>query len=80
MREWTTLTPAERREERDRFPNESTRSIEMNACAAAVAELLRREPAAQAIARKVTWGNYLINTPEEIAAHCRAAAHGRGTT
>ena len=77
MRDWRSLTPAERQKERDKFPNESSRSIEMNACAAAVAELLRREPAAQAIARKVTLGNYLINTPEEIAEHCRAAARGR---
>lgn len=36
--------------------------------------------AARAKVGKVPWGSYLINTPEEIAAHCRAAAHGRGTT
>lgn len=76
MRDWRALTPAERQKERDKFPNESSRSIEMNACAAAVAELLRREPAAQAIARKVTWGNYLINRPLDIVAHCKSLVKG----
>ena len=39
--------------------------------------LTQSNAAAQAIARKVTLGNYLINTPEEIAEYCRAAARGR---
>ena len=31
---------------------------------------------AQAIARKVTWGNYLINRPLDIVAHCKSLVKG----
>ena len=77
MRDWTTLTPTERQEERDKIPNPVKRRIRMENCAAAVLELLQNDPAARAKVGKVSWGSYLINTPEEIAEHCRAAAHGK---
>lgn len=78
MREWMSLTPIERQSERDKIPNPFRRRIRMEMCAAAVLALLQDDPAAQKKVGKVNWGNYLINTPEEIAAHCRAAAHGAG--
>lgn len=77
MREWITLTMKERQDEKDRVPGVFNREDVMMECLSATLELLEDSPAAQAIARKVTLGNYLINTPEEIAEHCRAAARGR---
>lgn len=77
MREWRSLSPEERRNARDRVPGIFNREDVMLECLFTTLEMLEGSPPAQVIARKVTWGNYLINTPEEIAEYCRAAAHGR---
>lgn len=77
MRDWRTLTPEERKAERDKVPGSFERRTRMDACLAATLELLKGDQFAQAEAWKVTYGNYLINTPEEIAAHCREAANGK---
>lgn len=75
MRDWRNLTQEERKAERDKIPRESDRKQLMNANMAATLDLLKDDQFAQAKAWKVSFGSYLINTPEEIAAHCRAAAH-----
>ena len=75
MRDWRTLTQDERFAERDKIPDSAERKAHMEACLTATMELLKDDPFAQARAWKVAWGNYLINAPEAIAAHCRAAAH-----
>lgn len=80
MREWTTLTQEERIAERDKVPGSFERKTHMDACLAATLELLKDDQFAQAKAWKISWGNFLINTPEEIAAHCRAAAHGKAVS
>lgn len=77
MRDWTTLTPAERQEERDKVPGEYARKQRMDSNLAATMDLLKDDPAARAKVGKVSYGSYLINTPEEIAEHCRAAANGK---
>ena len=77
MRDWRSLTQEERRAERDKVPGEYARKQRMNANLAATLDLLKDDQFAQAKAWKVAWGCYLINTPEEIAAHCRAAARGK---
>lgn len=77
MRDWRSLTPEERKAERDKVPGEYARKQRMDANLAATLDLLKDDQFAQAKAWKVAWGCYLINTPVEIAAHCRAAAHGK---
>lgn len=74
MRHWTGLGPEERKAERDKIPGEYARRQHMDANLAATLELLKDDQFAQAKAWKVAFGCYLINTPEEIAAHCRAEA------
>lgn len=78
MRDWRSLTPEERKVERDKVPGEYDRKQRMNANLTATLDMLKDDQLAQAKAWKVSYGSYLINTPEEIAAHCRAAAHGKG--
>lgn len=77
MRNWKSLTREERKAERDKVPGECARKQFMDANLAATLDLLKDNQFAQAKAWKVAYGCYLINTPEEIAAHCRAAAHGK---
>lgn len=77
MRNWKSLTREERKTERDKVPGEYARKQFMDANLAATLDLLKDNQFAQAKAWKVAYGCYLINTPEEIAAHCRAAAHGK---
>lgn len=77
VREWINLTKAQREAERDKVPGSYERKARMDKCLAATLELLKDDQFAQAKAWKITWGNYLINTTEEIAAHCRATAHGK---
>lgn len=77
MRDWRSLTPEERRAERDKVPGEFARKQHMDANLAATLDLLKDDQFAQAKAWKVAWGCYLINTPEEIAAHCRRRPTGR---
>ena len=80
MRDWRNLTQEERKAERDKIPGEYARKQIMNANMAATLDLLKDDQFAQAKAWKVSFGSYLINTPEEIAAHCRAAAHKKHLT
>lgn len=77
MRNWKSLTREERKAERDKVPGEYARKQFMDANLAATLDLLKDNQFAQAKAWKVAYGCYLINTPEEITAHCRAAAHGK---
>lgn len=74
MRDWRGLTQAERIEAEAKFSSSSQRNEWMEANFAATMELLKANPEAQAAARKVSWGSYLINTPEDIATYCRLAA------
>lgn len=77
MRDWRDLTPEERKAERDKVPGSFERKTRMDNCLKTTLGLLGDDEAARARAWKVPYGCYLINTPEEIAAHCRAAAHGK---
>lgn len=80
MREWSELPLEERKAERDKVPGTINRREKMDACLAATLELLKDDQFAQAKVWKIAWGNFLINTPEEIAAHCRAVAHGKAVS
>ena len=77
MRDWRSLTPEERRAERDKVPGYFNRKTAMDQCLSITLSILRNEPNAQKVEWKLTWGDYLVNSPVEIAAHCRAAAHGK---
>lgn len=77
MRDWSTLTPEERKAERDKVPGNFERKTLMDERVAATMELLKDDLLAKGKAWKIPYGCYLINTPEIIAAHCRAAAHGK---
>lgn len=73
MRSWLTLTKDEKvaaRGGRRQFENKER----MNRCLQDVLALLTGDAKATAKAWKITWGNYLINTPAEIVAYCKAAA------
>lgn len=75
MRDWRDLTQEEREAERDKVPCSSSRESLMRACFSATLQLLKDDQFAEARARKISWGSYLINTPEVIASYCREAAH-----
>lgn len=77
MRDWRSLTPEERKAERDKVPGHFNRKTAMDQCLSITLAILRNEPDVQKEAWKLAWGDYLINSPVEIAAHCRAAAHGK---
>lgn len=73
MKEWCDMTTEERAAARgDDLPAE--KRIIMERCRERVYELLQGYPKAKAKAGKVTWGNYLVNAPEVIAAHCLGEA------
>lgn len=81
MREWSELSLEERQAERAKAGGTRyDQRVKMDTCFQMVIGLLGDDSFAQAKAWKLTWGNYLINTPEEIAAHCRAAAHGKAVS
>lgn len=73
MTNWPNLTADERaaaRAGRDSY----TLKEKMNNCLYDALALLKGNDAAREIAWKLPWGNYLVNTAEEIAAYCKAEA------
>lgn len=71
MRNWNTLTPEEKKTARAKFHFSYKLHQFMDDNVKKTKELLKDEPLAQKLAGKVLYGNYLINTPEEIAVYCR---------
>lgn len=74
MRDWTTMTLEERKAARDGW-GLFERRVKMDGTLENVLGLLARDERATEAAWKLPWGNYLVNTAEEIAAHCKAEAH-----
>lgn len=73
MTNWPNLTADERaaaRAGRDSY----TIKEKMNNCLYDALALLKGNDAAREIAWKLPWGNYLVNTAEEIAAYCKTKA------
>ncbi len=73
MTNWPNLTADERaaaRAGRDSY----TLKEKMNNCLYDALALLKGNDAAREIAWKLPWGNYLVNTAEEIAAYCKTKA------
>lgn len=70
MIEWLSLSKEEKERSRDGTTYYDRRKI-MDDRFQTVMELLDGDPVATTIARKMTWGNYFINTAEEIADYCR---------
>ena len=68
MKDWRRMTPEER--EAARVGREYHTCKELM-----VASLLTGDQFAAARAWKIAYGCYLVNTPEEIAAYCKALAH-----
>lgn len=68
MKEWASLPPEERRAARTGRSEFEARES-MNSCLNSVLGLVKGNAAATNKAWKISWGNYLINTPEEIAEH-----------
>lgn len=72
MIDWRTLSQEEREKARDQVPGRAARKEKMDACIKETLRLLEGNLPATAKAWKLAWGTYLVNTPEEIAAHCQA--------
>lgn len=73
MKNWMTLTKDEKIAARDGAGQFEIKE-RMNNCLSRVLNLLDGDAKALAAAWKLTWGNYLINTPTEIVAYCKGAA------
>lgn len=73
MREWSEMSLAERRIARYQG---GVVSAQMRAddCLRETLGLLAGDAAATEVAWKTAWGNYLVNTPYEIAEYCKAQA------
>lgn len=74
MRDWRKMTPEERKEARGGRSYHICKE-KMDACLWDTLALLTGDSFAIARAWKIAWGCYLVNTPEEIAAHCKAETH-----
>lgn len=76
MTEWKTLSKEERKQARAKFLSDSDANLHASDTYGDVLMLLKDDPAAQDVARKLTFGNYLINRPLDIAAHCKSLVKG----
>ena len=74
MKEWSTMTRVERMAARDGW-GRFERRVKMDGTLENVLDLLAGDERATEEAWKLPWGNYLVNTAEEIAAYCKALAH-----
>ena len=74
MRDWRKMTPEERKEARAGRDFHTCKEL-MDARLRDTLALLDGNAFAVARAWKIAWGCYLVNTPEEIAAYCKAMAH-----
>lgn len=74
MKKWENLTKEEKQNARAGRSEYETNQIKNN-CLKTTLGLLKNDSAAQRRAWKIAWGNYLINTPDEIAAHLKQAAN-----
>lgn len=71
MTDWRTLTAAQRKAEKARFPSPFAASEHARETLSDTLALLKDDPAGQLTARKIAFGCYLINDPLDIAAHCQ---------
>lgn len=71
MTEWKTLSKEERKQARAKFQSDSDANLHASDTYNAVLLLLKEDPEGRAAAGKLTYGNYLINHPLDIAAHCQ---------
>lgn len=69
MRNWTTLTPEEKETARS-GRNQFEIKRMMDDCLSNVLSLLAGDERAIELAWALPWGNYLVNTAEEIANYC----------
>jgi len=74
MKEWRTMTLEEREAARAGRTFFASKKM-MDDCLRRTLALLEGNPPAIARAWKIAWGNYLVNTPEEIAVYCKTLAH-----
>ncbi len=77
MKEWSTMTLEERKDARDCM-SWSERKAKTDDTLEKVLGLLAGDERATEEAWKLPWGNYLVNTPEEIAAYCKSEAQEGG--
>ena len=76
MTEWKTLSKEERKQALAKFPSNSDADFHAIDTYNAVLLLLKDDPEGRAAAGKLTYGNYLINHPLDIAAHCKSLVKG----
>lgn len=74
MRDWRKMTKEEKVEARAGRDFHTCKAL-MDARLRDTMALLTGDPFSTARAWKIAWGCYLVNTPEEIAAHCKAEAN-----
>lgn len=73
MRNWTTMTPEEKRTAKSGRDQFALRKV-MDNCLSNVLNLLAGNECATKLAWALPWGNYLVNTAEEIANYCKSKA------
>lgn len=73
MREWKTLTPTEKETARAGRGHFACKE-KMDTCLRDTLALLTGNAAATEMAWSITWGDYLVNSPEEIADYCKNEA------
>lgn len=73
MKQWSMMSLEERKAARAQRGRYSTQE-KMDTCLRETLGLLSGDAAATEQAWKIAWGNYLVNTPDEIADYCKAEA------
>ena len=73
MRDWRKMTKEEKTAARAGRGYYDCKEL-MDICLRDTLALLTDDPFATARAWKIAWGCYLVNTPGEIAAYCKALA------
>lgn len=69
MRDWKSLSEQEQRQVRSGLTRDEQEKI-MTECRNAVLAQLKNQARATHRAWKLSWGSYLINSPEEIVKYC----------
>ena len=70
MRDWKDMSLEEKKAVKGGTGSYFANKEKMEACIRKTTALLEGNPRAIALAWKIAWGCYLVNTPEEIAAYC----------
>lgn len=74
MKDWRAMPLEDRQKAMAEGGGQFSRKEKMDACLRQTMNLLDGNSKALALAWKLAWGCYLVNTPEEIVAYCTELA------